>query len=75
MTVGLGSNSGHTCLCGWGEQSKPIADINFTVKGSLNEATINGMNSEISDSRLDVEQKPNHLLMPVMVFIGRRNRD
>ena len=27
MSVGLGSNAGNSCVCGWGNQNKPVADI------------------------------------------------
>lgn len=75
QSVGIGyvtaSESGNF-ICGFGNPNIPLADIKINASGTFNQSTLKGLTAKESPSELDIEQKPNHNLMPIMVFIGGR---
>lgn len=75
MTIKCGGDGGAGVACGYGVHEKPInGRINVTGSGELMNARFSGISSLATDPSLDIESKPVHNLMPVMVFIGRRFR-
>ena len=64
--------SSHT-VCGWGLGNKFIGWITTHAAGELTNAKFTGSDLQYTDAALDVESKPVHNLMPIMVFIGRQN--
>ena len=72
MTIKCGGGGGSGIACGFGVYEKPInGRINVTGSGELMNARFSGLSSLATEKSLDVESKPVHNLMPVMVFIGR----
>lgn len=66
-----GPNGSHT-ICGWGVASAYIGKIQTHATGQLTNARFEGSETQYTDESLDVESKPVHNIMPVMVFIGRQ---
>ena len=75
MGLGNGGNvNGSDTICGWGVRTKYIGEIAVHASGKLTNATFAGQETQYTDESLDIESKPVHNLMPVMVFIGRRTK-
>jgi hypothetical protein len=76
LNVGLGGDTGASrYVCGWGNPSVRQDDISFNIVGEFKETSLNRISSESSDSKLDVESKPTHNLMPVMIYIGKKREE
>lgn len=77
INCGYGIENQHTggVACGYGVPSMPIEGrINVSGSGELTNARFSGISSLNTDESLDIESKPVHNLMPIMVFIGRQYR-
>jgi hypothetical protein len=69
LPIGNGG-SGYYDMCGFGSSSTPTGKIDFEINGSFEDGQIENAKSMESGSSPDVESKPTHVFMPVMVYIG-----
>ena len=70
LPVGEGGSSGYYDICGYGSSPTPTGKIDFEINGNFDSGQIENAKSTESGSSLDVESKPTHIFMPVMVYIG-----